>query len=76
MIEAAEQAGRRVNLHVRVAGRANQRYPLLFRDYLRANAVAREAYAEVKRELARLHPADVDAYYAIKDPVCDINAPY
>ncbi len=27
---------RRVNLHVRVAGRANQRYALLFRDYLRA----------------------------------------
>ena len=28
---------RRTNTHVRVLGRANQRYPLLFRDYLRAH---------------------------------------
>ncbi len=28
---------RRVNLHIRVAGRANQRYALLFRDYLRSH---------------------------------------
>jgi len=27
-------SGRPVNLHVRAAGRPNQRYPLLFRDYL------------------------------------------
>src|SRR5215813_13585381 len=28
---------RRVNLHVRIAERANQRYAVLFRDYLRAH---------------------------------------
>ena len=28
---------RRINIHVRVNGRANQRYALLFRDYLRAH---------------------------------------
>jgi len=50
----------------------NQRYPLLFRDYLRASLPARESYALVKRALARLHPDDVDAYYDVKDPVCDL----
>lgn len=63
---------RRVNLHVRVAGRANQRYAVLFRDYLRANASAASAYGQVKVALAAYHGEDVDAYYAIKDPVCDI----
>lgn len=62
--------GRPVNLHVRVAGRANQRYPLLFREYLRASAAA--GYAAVKQALAQYHPANMDAYYDIKDPVCDV----
>ena len=62
----------RVNLHVRVAGRANQRYPLLFRDYLRAHPPIADAYAQAKLALARLHPNDVAAYYDVKDPVCDI----
>jgi GrpB-like predicted nucleotidyltransferase (UPF0157 family) len=35
----------RVNIHVRESGRANQRYALLFRDYLRAHPAAAEAYA-------------------------------
>ena len=63
---------RRVNLHVRVAGRPNQRYPLLFRDYLRAHSPIAAAYAQTKLALARLHPDDVGAYYDVKDPVCDI----
>jgi GrpB-like predicted nucleotidyltransferase (UPF0157 family) len=63
---------RRVNLHVRVAGRANQRYPVLFRDYLRSNKSAAEAYALVKLALARYHADNVEAYYDVKDPVCDI----
>lgn len=63
---------RHVNLHVRVAGRANQRYAVLFRDYLRANSAAAAAYGQVKLALADYHAEDVDAYYAIKDPVCDI----
>ncbi len=65
-------AQRATNLHVRVDGRPNQRYPLLFRDYLRADSGAAEAYAQVKRALARMHPNDKDAYYEVKDPVCDI----
>jgi GrpB-like predicted nucleotidyltransferase (UPF0157 family) len=46
----------------------------LFRDYLRADARARDAYAQIKEALARLHPDDVEAYYDVKDPVCDIIA--
>lgn len=63
---------RETHVHVRVAGRLNQRYPLLFRDYLRAHPSAAEAYARIKRALARLHPDNPDAYYDVKDPVCDI----
>lgn len=63
---------RPVNLHVRVTGYPNQRYPLLFRDYLRSHSDAAEAYARVKKALAHYHPDDIDAYCEIKDPVCDL----
>lgn len=64
--------GRRVHIHVRAAGAANQRYALLFRDYLRSDLLAAGSYDQIKRELARLHPSDADAYYAVKDPACDL----
>jgi GrpB-like predicted nucleotidyltransferase (UPF0157 family) len=62
---------REANVHVRAAGRANQRYALLFRDYLRAEPAAAAAYGQVKSRLARL---DIDraAYTDTKDPVCDL----
>jgi GrpB-like predicted nucleotidyltransferase (UPF0157 family) len=63
---------RPTNLHVRALGRPNQRYPLLFRDYLRTHPAASAAYAQVKLNLARLQPDDEDFYYDIKDPVCDV----
>jgi GrpB-like predicted nucleotidyltransferase (UPF0157 family) len=63
----------RANVHVRVAGRANQRYALLFRDYLRAHPLAADAYAELKRRLARELP-DVGTYADVKDPACDLIA--
>jgi GrpB-like predicted nucleotidyltransferase (UPF0157 family) len=44
----------------------------LFRDYLRANPSTTAAYRQVKEALARLHPDDAEAYYDVKDPVCDI----
>jgi GrpB-like predicted nucleotidyltransferase (UPF0157 family) len=68
----APPAWRPTHLHVRAQGRANQRYALLFRDYLRHSAPAAAAYAQVKTALARLHPDDVGAYYDVKDPVCDL----
>lgn len=63
---------RPTHLHVREAGRANQRYALLFRDYLRNAPMAASAYRQVKEALARLHPHDIDAYYDVKDTVCDL----
>jgi len=68
----APQGQRRTNLHIRQKGRANQRYALLFRDFLRSDVRVREAYEQVKETLARLHPENLDAYYDVKDPVCDI----
>ncbi len=65
-------SGRPANIHVRLEGRANQRYPLLFRDYLRADPAAAQAYARVKIALAKYHANDVEAYYDIKDPACDL----
>ena len=65
--------GRRVNAHVRMPGRANQRYAILFRDYLRAFPAIAQAYGQVKEALVKYHPEqDMEAYYDIKDPVCDI----
>ncbi|TWW10043.1 hypothetical protein E3A20_08270 [Planctomyces bekefii] len=60
------------HIHVRVPGNANHRYALLFRDYLRAHDDARLTVELIKRELARLHGDDADAYYAVKDPVYDL----
>lgn len=63
---------RRVNLHIRVLGRFNQRYALLCRDYLRTHPLAARAYAEIKQQLSRYFPDNADAYYDIKDPVFDL----
>jgi GrpB-like predicted nucleotidyltransferase (UPF0157 family) len=60
------------NMHVRVKGRFNQRYPLLCRDYLRTHPLAAAAYGKIKQQLARHFPEDADAYYDIKDPVFDL----
>ncbi len=62
---------RRTHTHVRVAGRANQRYALLFRDYLRAHPATAEAYAELKRRLAQ-NLADADTYPEVKEPAVDL----
>jgi GrpB-like predicted nucleotidyltransferase (UPF0157 family) len=68
-----EPAGeRRANVHVRAEGRFNQRYALLCRDYLRAHPAAAGAYADVKRALTGIVGDDIDAFYAVKDPVFDI----
>ncbi len=56
---------------MRVQGRANQRYALLFRDYLRAHPLTAAAYAELKRRLAQ-HLADPKTYPDVKDPAVDL----
>jgi GrpB-like predicted nucleotidyltransferase (UPF0157 family) len=63
---------RSVHVHVREAGRANQRYALLFRDYLRADALAAASYGLLKRALAEWAPDDWETYFAVKDPACDL----
>ena len=56
----------RVHIHIRVVGRSNQRYPLLFRDFLRAEPAVSGTYCLIKTELAARHGEDVDPYYAVK----------
>ncbi|WP_425618728.1 GrpB family protein [Anatilimnocola sp. NA78] len=62
---------RRTNTHVRLAGVANQRYPLLFRDYLRAHPATAAAYGELKRRLAK-ELRDTETYPDVKDPAVDL----
>ncbi len=63
---------RRANVHVRIEGHPNQRYPLLFRDYLRAHPNSARSVELIKREIARRHGEDLEAYYSLKDPVYDL----
>ena len=63
---------RPTHMHVRILGRANQRYPILFRDYLRSHPSAAGGYAAFKRCLASYFPEDRLSYTLIKDPVCDV----
>ena len=67
----APSGQRRTNTHVRVQGRPNQRYPLLFRDYLRTHSASAAAYAELKRRLAE-NLADWETYPGVKDPAVDL----
>ncbi|NTU95955.1 MAG: GrpB family protein, partial [Bacteroidales bacterium] len=57
--------------HVRIIGRANQRYPILFRDYLRTHTATAQSYAELKLRLAT-HLADPEMYPEVKDPAVDL----
>jgi GrpB-like predicted nucleotidyltransferase (UPF0157 family) len=62
---------RRINLHVRAVGRANQRYALLFRDFLKAHPPYAAAYGEFKRRLA-VSLRSPDDYPDVKDPAVDL----
>jgi GrpB-like predicted nucleotidyltransferase (UPF0157 family) len=65
---------KRTHLHIRQQGRRNQRYALLFRDYLRSHPLMAEAYARLKYRIAEFHRNDRDAYVEIKDPAVDLIA--
>jgi len=62
---------RRINLHVREHGRPNQRYPLLFRDFLIAHPPMAAAYGELKVRLAACLREE-DDYPDVKDPAVDL----
>jgi len=62
---------RRTHTHVRIQGRANQRYALLFRDFLRLHPAIASSYAELKRRLAE-NLLDPGMYPDVKDPAVDL----
>lgn len=62
---------RKGNVHVRRLGSPNERYALLFRDFLRADDVARDAWSRFKAQLAMSTPSQ-SAYGAVKDPATDV----
>jgi dephospho-CoA kinase len=63
-LHASADPGRPTNLHLRVDGWPNQRFALLFRDWLVANEDVRAEYLAVKRAVAAeaKEPWLVDAY--------------
>lgn len=62
---------RREHIHVRIEGNPNQRFPLLFRDYLRAHPATARAYEQLKRNLAD-GLADPETYPEVKDPAVQL----
>lgn len=60
---------RRTHIHIRELGRFNQRYALLFRDYLRSSENVRAEYELFKHRAAQLFPENIDSYLFLKDPV-------
>ncbi|MEM7245042.1 MAG: DUF2809 domain-containing protein [Acidobacteriota bacterium] len=63
-----DAAGRRTHhVHVFGVGTTEARRHLVFRDYLRAHPEVAREYGELKQELARQHPRDIEAYMDGKD---------
>jgi GrpB-like predicted nucleotidyltransferase (UPF0157 family) len=63
---------RRTHMHIREDGRFNQRYPLLFRDFLRADAITCQGYGLIKQRLSQIFPESIEGYLYIKDPLMDM----
>ena len=67
-LHASADPGRPTNVHLRVEGWPNQRFALLFRDWLVANADERADYLALKRAVAAEgHPTTGD-YAEAKEP--------
>ncbi len=65
LVFAPPPGARRANVHVRLATAPTARYALLFRDYLRANAAARNDWAAFKQSVLNL-TRDLAEYGQIK----------
>lgn len=63
---ASGDPGRPTNVHIRVDGWPNQRFALLFVDWLTANPGVQADYLAVKRSAAR--HSDIGAYAVAKEP--------
>ncbi len=59
------------NIHVRAAGSPNERYALLFRDYLRSDLSARAAWELFKTRLGAVARTS-EEYGQVKDPATDV----
>jgi GrpB-like predicted nucleotidyltransferase (UPF0157 family) len=62
------EGARRVLVHVRKLGGASARVTLLLRDFLRADAAARDDYGAMKQAIWAALPDDKQAYDALKRP--------
>lgn len=67
-IHASADPGRPTNVHIRVAGRPNQQFALLFVDWLKANPAACEEYLAVKREADATATGNIVRYVSAKEP--------
>ncbi|WP_067973568.1 dephospho-CoA kinase [Mycolicibacter icosiumassiliensis] len=69
---ASADPGRATNVHIRVAGRPNQQFALLFPAWLSADPEARAEYLAVKRDAERAGiEGGIEAYAAVKEPWFD-----
>jgi GrpB-like predicted nucleotidyltransferase (UPF0157 family) len=60
---------RRTHIHVRRAGSFSEQFPLLFRDFLRADPAAARDYGQRKRMLAAKLAHDRRGYLEAKLPI-------
>jgi dephospho-CoA kinase len=67
-IHASADPGRPTNVHIRLDGRPNQQFALLFVDWLTANPEERAGYLEVKRDADSNGRGDIMRYVAAKEP--------
>ncbi|MGV9827527.1 dephospho-CoA kinase [Gordonia sp. NPDC003429] len=70
-LHGAADPGRPVNVHLRAAGSPGQRFAIDFRDWLRADAAAREEYTAIKRAAFDAADGDPEVYVAAKEPWFD-----
>ena len=67
-IHASADPGRPTNVHIRVDGRPNQQFALLFVDWLKANDGVRAGYLDVKRSAEDSGRGDIVRYVTAKEP--------
>lgn len=70
LLQRTDDTGQSYNLHL--IGESNDQWKddLLFREYLRTNSDVRDEYETVKRQAAKMHPNDIDAYNEAKGDFC------
>jgi GrpB-like predicted nucleotidyltransferase (UPF0157 family) len=71
LVFAPKEGARTANVHVRETGAPNAQFALLFRNFLRADPQARQAWGAFKQRLAASVP-DLFAYGQIKAPATEI----